>query len=379
MTDTATTRPLARRAVLAGFAATAAGALLAACGQEPDYRRATETPSPAPTRALPTATPTLVPTSVVFTPTPAAVSAASATPVVEYLWKAERGLMNPGGIAVDAKGNIYVTVKAFPHIIKLDSTGRPIGGWGEGPGGGDGQFVIAGGGRTAYGIALDLEGNVYATDFNGRVQKFDPSGKFLMQIGAPGAGDGRFTYPLAVAVDSDGNIYVTDISDRVQKFDRSGAFLAAWGSHGTDKGQLNGATGIAVATGGPVNLANALFVADTGNNRVVQFDKAGALLGQWGGFGIGDGQYDGPQFPALDANQNLYIADSRNHRVQKLNMRTKPGEFLGRWGQHGGGEGQFDIAGGVAVDGRGNVFVTDVLNNRIQKFRPTVPAIPRSS
>jgi sugar lactone lactonase YvrE len=367
-----------RRAMLTGMAAVAAGALLAACGQEPDYRRATETPTPAPTRILPTATPTLVPTGVVSTPTSVAAAAASVTPVVEYLWRAERGLTNPGSVAVDGKGNLYVTVKAYPHIVKLDSTGRPIASWGNGPGGSDGQFVIAGGGRIAYGIALDLQGNVYATDFNGRVQKFGPNGTFLMQFGAPGAGDGQFTYPLAVAVDGDGNVYVTDMSDRVQKFDKTGAFLAAWGSHGTDKGQLNGATGITVVTGGPSGVG-AIFVTDTGNNRIVQFDLSGMFRGQWGSFGVGDGEFDGPQFPALDANRNLYIADSNNHRVQELNMRTNPGDFLARWGRHGSGEGQFDIAGGVAVDNRGNIFVTDVLNNRIQKFKPVVPAIPRST
>ena len=69
---------------------------------------------------------------------------------------------------------------------------------------------------------------VYVADWrNDRVQKFDPSGQFLMSIGETGSGVGQLSRPSGVAVDADGNIYVADWeNDRVQVFDPGGRFSA---------------------------------------------------------------------------------------------------------------------------------------------------------
>jgi DNA-binding beta-propeller fold protein YncE len=84
-----------------------------------------------------------------------------------------------------------------------------------------------------------------------------------------------------------------------------------------------------------------------------------------GGPGAGRGQFSVPAGISLDAQRNLYVADSQNHRIQKFDAE---GEFLGVWGAFGGGEGQFNEPWGVAVDSDGNIYVADTWNHRIQKF-----------
>jgi hypothetical protein len=70
---------------------------------------------------------------------------------------------------------------------------------------------------------------------------------------------------------------------------------------------------------------------------------------------------------AVDADGNVYVADTNNNRIQKF---TGNGVFLAQWGTFGYGGGQFDHPTGVAVDAAGNIYVSDTRNNRIQKFDP---------
>jgi DNA-binding beta-propeller fold protein YncE len=69
----------------------------------------------------------------------------------------------------------------------------------------------------------------------------------------------------------------------------------------------------------------------------------------------------------MDGEDNLYVVDSRNNRVQKF---TKAGKFLGNWGSYGGGEGEFDTPWGICLDRQGDVYVADWKNSRVQKFSP---------
>jgi len=85
----------------------------------------------------------------------------------------------------------------------------------------------------------------------------------------------------------------------------------------------------------------------------------------WGSFGSGDGQFNVAVGVATDGSGNVYVADSRNYRIQKFDAS---GTFLYTWGKFGSGDGQFNPPFGVATDGSGNVYVADTQNNRIQKF-----------
>ena len=97
------------------------------------------------------------------------------------------------------------------------------------------------------------------------------------------------------------------------------------------------------------------------------FDKAGQVVTKWGIVGSGDGEFNKPSGLAFDANDNLYLVDSYNHRVQVF---TREGRYLYQFGSEGKGDGQFSYPWGIEIDHAGNVWVADWRNDRIQKFTP---------
>ncbi len=100
---------------------------------------------------------------------------------------------------------------------------------------------------------------------------------------------------------------------------------------------------------------------------------APAFLLQWGSKGTGNGQFDRPNFIAVDDNGFVYVADQGNHRIQKFD---EDGVYVGQWGRYGTGDADFSSPRGIAVspgtdaDPTQYVYVVDSSNDRIQKFTP---------
>jgi DNA-binding beta-propeller fold protein YncE len=212
------------------------------------------------------------------------------------------------------------------------------------------------------GLALSPLGFVYVTDLdNDRVQVFDESGGLIGWWGSSGDQDSQFTHPLRVALAPDDSVYVTDGSDRVQRFDMGGNFQLGWdGSVGA--GAFGNPRGIAIDA--DINV----FVADTENHRIQVFDADGDFLFSFGGSGNGDGAFNLPAGMAFDASGNLLVADSFNHRVQTF---APDGHFLSAFGSFGADEGELDFPQSVAVAPSGDIFVADSGNDRIQQFDAT--------
>jgi uncharacterized protein (TIGR03663 family) len=85
----------------------------------------------------------------------------------------------------------------------------------------------------------------------------------------------------------------------------------------------------------------------------------------WGSAGFGAGQFRAPKGLALDADGNIYVADSQNHRVQVL---SPEGSFLREWGGEGNAPGQFKEPWGIAISPEGAIYVADTWNHRVQVF-----------
>ncbi len=122
----------------------------------------------------------------------------------------------------------------------------------------------------------------------------------------------------------------------------------------------------------PISIAldsqDNLYVADSANHRIQKFDSKGHLITKWGGLGQGDGQLDCEPYSfcgvSVDANGHVYVTDGNNGRVQKFDAN---GKFLAKWGSLGSGDGKFNAPFGIGVDRQGNVYVADD-NKHIQKF-----------
>lgn len=132
-----------------------------------------------------------------------------------------------------------------------------------------------------------------------------------------------------------------------------------FGTTGRAQGQFTLPRAIAIDS-----VGNA-YVADTSNHRIQKVDRAGKVLLAWGTEGTGDGQFKEPMGLAVDRDGSVYVADTWNHRVQKFDGN---GRFVTKWvGQSGG----FWGPRAIVIDRDGNVLVADTGNKRLQKFDPT--------
>jgi DNA-binding beta-propeller fold protein YncE len=232
----------------------------------------------------------------------------------------------PIGVEADRDGkSIWVfdrcgantcTGSTVAPIQKFDPSGKLVASFGAG------MF------NFPHGLAVDREGNVWATDGRGEggkghtVIKFAPDGKVLMTLGKPGVpGDGLDTFnsPSDVVVAPNGDIFVADghgekTNARIVKLSKDGKFIKAWGKQGTAPGEFDTPHGIALDSTGRV------FVADRVNNRIQIFDQDGKFLAEWKQFGR-------PSSVSIDKSDIIYVADSQSD--EKRNPGFKMGIRVG--------------------------------------------------
>lgn len=141
--------------------------------------------------------------------------------------------------------------------------------------------------------------------------------------------------------------------------------LAVGGARGNGQGQFADPKNLAVAADGSV------YVVDTFNHRIQKLDKDGKFVSTWGQEGAEDGSFKEPWGIAIAPSGDVYVADTWNHRVQRFD---KDGVFKAKWGSQqlvgavAQGPGAFFGPRGIAIDQAGSVLVTDAGNHRVQRF-----------
>ncbi len=183
-------------------------------------------------------------------------------------------LCDPGIVAVDSSGKIYVPDGCYARVQIISPDGDYLDTLGTGSGTGEYEF------NRPTGVAIDFIGNIYVVDSgNQRVMIYDPSLTYIGQIGETGvcdAADNHFCQPVQVAVDMAGNIYVADFDNqRVQKFDSNLDWQMTIGTRifGRQFDQFAWPNGVVVDTQGKI------YVSDWQNRRVQVFNLPSG--GRW--------------------------------------------------------------------------------------------------
>jgi DNA-binding beta-propeller fold protein YncE len=173
-------------------------------------------------------------------------------------------------------------------------------------------------------------------------------------FGEAGIGPVQFNQPHGVAVGNNGRIYVTDTGNRrVQALDASGNFVFS----------IDGGVQKFVDPFDLVTISNGgLAVLDSDVGWIYLFDADGKSIGRIGG---PDAQFYHPRGLSIDAQDNLYVADTGGSRVVKLSPQ---GTKLQVFGTRGNGRGQFVEPTDTAADSSGYVFATDTPNKRVLSF-----------
>ncbi len=245
-------------------------------------------------------------------------------------------------------------------------------------------------------VATDLQGNVYAVDTTGRVQKFSPTGKFLLEWLFPETAKGK---PKGMGRDHDGNIVIVEPHyQRVNHFTPEGRLVRQWGCTGTNEGcfilprsfaensrheffisEYMGAErvqrfGSQQSEVGDQRLAEmpSPLTPLPSNRRGEQPADAPRLIGVIGKPGTGPGEFNRAEGICVDAQDRLYVADSCNHRIQ---IFSPDGKFIRQYGTAGSRLGELSYPYDIAVDARGYQFVCEFGNSRIQVFDPNCQPI----
>jgi sugar lactone lactonase YvrE len=252
-------------------------------------------------------------------------------------------------VKVDSQDNIWVTDKGSDMVIKFNPEGRVSMVFGrkqeasdEGTGPlkkvqpplppEDGLF------RQVTDVAWDAAGNTYISDgyINSRVAKVDKDGNWLKSWGEPGDKPGQFNTPHSIALDAEGNVYVADRGNaRIQVFDGNGTFLrqividapvdpdtrpAVGNKPAPPAGARKPGAPWAICITPPPHQV--LYSSDAFPGRIYKLSLDGKLLGMLGKSGKQLGQFGWIHEMACPSENELYVAEILNWRVQKLILET---------------------------------------------------------
>lgn len=264
------------------------------------------------------------------------------------------------GIATNAQGEMWVYHRDERPFLVFDAAGNLL------------RTLGTGIRKGAHGLRFDPAGNLWVTDYlQHTVTMFDPSGHVLLSLGESGvAGEdsAHFNQPTDIAFAANGDVYISDGygNARVVQYNRRGSFIRQWGSRGSGPSQFNLPHAIQVDSKGNV------YVGDRENYRIQVFTADGRYLRQITGFS--------PYGLFITPDDQLFVVDGKANQVYKM---TLTGQRLTSWG--GGPEdvvtkelgknfvirlkqGTFSQPHAITVGRDGAVYVAEINGQRVQKF-----------
>ena len=207
--------------------------------------------------------------------------------------------------------------------------------------------------KKPYGVSIH-DGVIYVVDtrgpgyalFNLKTAKFDV---------VHGSFSGKMRKPINITIDKNGDKYITDTQRRlVLVFDVNNKFVRSYGD------------GESFSPSDVLIVENKLFVTDVKNHIIRVLDKkSGDELYTIGKAGSDKEQFFYPTNLALGINNNLFVSETGNFRVQEL---TQDGKFVKSYGKVGTGVGNFARPKGVAIDREGRMHVVDAAFENVQVF-----------
>lgn len=283
-------------------------------------------------------------------------------------------LGNPTGLGIDTNQNIVVFhradrkwplignmpdsyIKSKTILIIDNRTGKIIDSWG------DNMFIMP------HGLTVDLENNIWVTDVGlHQIFKFSHKGKLLMKLGeAKVSGDDsiHFNQPTDIAVTKDGSLYVSDgyRNSRIKKYSANGKYLFEWGRKGSEPGEFKIPHGIAL------DRNENVYVADRENSRIQIFDSFGRFLTEWTDHSFGSicsVSFDKKK-------QKLFVVDDFTflkikHRGSDVLIFDTSGNVQTRFGRSDLNNTSVCWYHDLAIDDEENIYIGDILGNSIQKF-----------
>lgn len=222
----------------------------------------------------------------------------------------EWALLDVCGLAIDTQDRVYVLNRSTHPVIVFDREGNRLTTWGEG------LF------RRAHGAGIGPDGAIYCTDDELHVvYKFSPEGELLQTLGNKGR-------PSDTGYDPEWFDFFWSLTT----ITRGGA-------------PFNRPTGVAISTTGEIYVSDGY-----GNARVHKFSPYGTLLLSWGEPGFAPGQFRLPHSVCLDNQENVWIPDRENNRIQIFNPQ---GKLVDEW---------TDLIRptDVCIDREGTVYITEL-------------------